>query len=294
MNSQLTSPLDITISSSPKSPAEPYKQINKDGKKSFQCLTPGCAKIFRYKSDMERHLLIHTKEKSIVCPYPSCNKSFKRPDALKNHMKTMHIENTVYRCTMPGCDYQFPTQASLRFHILKHQVIQQCATLSSDGEKIAFPWKRVLQWQKNWWNKYKATQDGASGLSMKDFENEFDFLEMLRKGGNSEPDNFWNNENFSCCSKDIADAFSVASFTPDELSNAQDFFDNICDQLAKENHELKKSLKEKDLVDGDENQESVSKKLKTSEFDFHQDEKPELDSGDFINYQNVISGNIEF
>jgi len=292
MNSLLTSPQNIIISSSPKSPAELYKQITNQGKKAFQCLTTGCGKIFRYKSDVERHLLIHTKEKSIICPYPSCKKSFKRPDALKNHMKTMHIENTVYRCTMPGCDYQFPTQASLRFHILKHQVIQQCATLSSEGDKIAFPWKRVLQWQKNWWNKYKATlsQESSAGLSLKDFANEFDFLELLRKR-NPESDNFWNNENFSCCSKDIADAFSVASFTPDELSNAQDFFDSICDQLAKENHELKKSLAvaEKNEVDAEIKetaQEAELFGLKSFEYDF-QHQKPEFDNQDFVSYQNI-------
>lgn len=186
---------------------------------------------------------------------------------------------------MPGCDYQFPTQASLRFHILKHQVIQQCATLSSENDKIAFPWKRVLQWQKNWWNKYKATlsQDG----NLKDFANEFDFLEMLR-GKGEESENFWNNENFSCCSKEIADAFSVASFTPDELSNAQEFFDSICDQLALENHELKKGMAAvngNEVVGGNEKVQDIAA-LKSLEFDFS-DRKPEFGSQEeFINYQN--------
>jgi len=132
-----------------------YKQILTEGKKALQCLSPGCEKIFKYKSDMDRHVLSHTKEKPIVCHYPSCNKNFKRPGALRSHIQIVHVENTVFACPIRGCNYEFQKKSTLQLHLLKHKVIQERAVNASEDDEISLPWKRLVQWEKDWWYKTK-------------------------------------------------------------------------------------------------------------------------------------------
>ncbi len=100
-----------------------YQQILFQGKKTFQCLHSGCEKIFKFKSDMERHVLSHTKEKPIICPYPSCNKSFKRQYSLRYHIETNHLESTELSCPL-GCPLKFSNRISLRLHLGKHEFIK--------------------------------------------------------------------------------------------------------------------------------------------------------------------------
>ena len=217
------------------------------GKKTFRCLSPGCEKTYRYKSDMERHVITHSKEKTIACPYPSCNKSFKRPYALRYHIQTNHIESTLFSCPL-GCHLKFRNRISLKYHVLKHEVIKMFALNSPEGQEISFPWKRVVQWERDWWNKHKPifAEGVQEQLSPEDSENfEIELLSFLRGNSRSRSGSFWNNENFSCCSKEIADAFSVASFDQSESFNDQSFFESMYDQLIKENRDLKKNLSDK-------------------------------------------------
>ena len=132
-----------------------YQQITTQGKKTFQCLNPACEKIFKYKSDVERHVISHTKEKPIVCPYPSCNKNFKRPYSLRYHIQTIHLESTSIPCPL-GCHFKFRNRISLKLHLCKREFIKDCALNSSEGQEISVPWKRPVQWQKDWWNKHNS------------------------------------------------------------------------------------------------------------------------------------------
>jgi len=82
-------------------------------------------------------------------------------------------------------------------------------------------------------------------LNFKDSESiERELLSLFR--GNSQPRSgrIWNNNSFSCCSKEIANAFSVASFDPTEFLNDQEIFESIYDKFTKENQELKRNLAE--------------------------------------------------
>jgi len=96
-----------------------YEEAIVDNKKGFRCLFPDCEKTFRFKSDMKRHILIHTKDRPYTCEYPSCRRNFKRPDALRIHMQT-HDQNCSYFCTEPGCEAQFSKLNALQYHQLKH------------------------------------------------------------------------------------------------------------------------------------------------------------------------------
>ena len=89
------------VSSSPESHLPAYEQITLDNKKSYKCLTEGRQKIFRFRSDMERHIIVHSNQKQFYCKYPGCDKRFKRPDSLKGHIK-MHEEGLL-ACDLPGC-----------------------------------------------------------------------------------------------------------------------------------------------------------------------------------------------
>ncbi len=68
---------------------------------------------------MERHVIIHSKDRPHICNFPNCNRSFKRPDALKNHLQT-HNEDFSFVCTVKGCNAQFHKKAALQYHLLKH------------------------------------------------------------------------------------------------------------------------------------------------------------------------------
>ena len=96
-------------------------------KQNFICKLPDCGKIFRYKSEILRHISTHSDFRPHPCPYDGCKKSFKRADALENHVRT-HTKETPFICTVAECSLKFTTKASLRYHILKHkdQKIYKC------------------------------------------------------------------------------------------------------------------------------------------------------------------------
>lgn len=102
---------------SPETPL--YEIITTENKKTYKCLAEKCGKVFRFRSDMERHKIVHTKNRPFACKFPSCGKSFKRPDALKNHLQT-HNEGFPYICSAPGCNLRFHKRSALQYHLLKH------------------------------------------------------------------------------------------------------------------------------------------------------------------------------
>ncbi len=231
-----------------------YQQISSQGKKAFQCLNPGCEKIFKYKSDAQRHLLVHTKEKSITCPYPSCDKAFKRPEALRSHIQVIHLENTTFSCPHPGCPLKFPKKSTLQLHLLKHIVIQKRALNASEDEEASVPWKRLVRWEKEWWHKVKAlfaqNSEGNQPFNLQNFGQDLDFLSAFG-GATPRPEDtisqfFKKNDSFSCFSRDFSDTFSVMSFEDGDNGSlspkTQDLIRSFLNQTAQENHELAKNL----------------------------------------------------
>jgi len=101
-------------------PKGQYEEIVINDKKIFICLIPGCAKRFKFQSEIKRHLTNHSEQRPFTCAFPDCGKSFKRPDALSNHFRT-HSKKSLFECPFPDCGSQFTTNSSLKYHLLKHQ-----------------------------------------------------------------------------------------------------------------------------------------------------------------------------
>jgi len=113
--SQPTEPIEFVEPSH----EEFHSEIIQDGKKSHACTFPGCGKIFKFKSEITRHLVIHFVDRPFVCPAEGCGKAFKRADALENHVR-IHTQDLPFQCDYPGCGLKFVTKSALRYHVLKH------------------------------------------------------------------------------------------------------------------------------------------------------------------------------
>ena len=125
-----------------------YKPILLQGKKAYQCRFPQCEKIFRFKSDMERHMIVHSDDKPFICPDPTCNKAFKRADALKNHIQS-HNNHYNYVCSFPGCNAQFRKKAILQYHLTKHLPSQNFSCSSPGCKETFLTFKNLRNHQRN-------------------------------------------------------------------------------------------------------------------------------------------------
>lgn len=95
------------------------KDYIQEDKKSFRCTFPNCGKVFKFKSEISRHTVIHFDSRPFPCPHEGCGKTFKRADALDTHMR-IHTKEMPFECEFPECDKKFTTKAALRYHLLKH------------------------------------------------------------------------------------------------------------------------------------------------------------------------------
>ena len=269
------SPLsDNTNLSSPGSNSQFYERVMVGDKKMFKCLSPGCGKTFKFKSDMERHVVIHTNTRPYACAHPSCGKTFKRPDALKSHMET-HNEEVHLECPVPGCKAQFQKKSALQYHLLKHQKpnhflcsFQGChQTFTSyndlkQHQKKDCQSKRASAATQKIEKKTTPVQEAdetfvfdISDDSSKDFENfswneeEEEELQIL----SSPTKKLHTNETGMRVPLQKTDSFDFSersSAGPLPEKDKQDyttsgFIQSICKQLLQENAKLKKELEDK-------------------------------------------------
>jgi len=180
-------------SQAPSPQTDPYRQIMFQGMKHFQCIVPNCQKMFRFKSDMERHLIVHSDSKPHACTYPGCNKTFKRLDALKNHVAS-HDDAVPSVCPYAGCGAHFNNKSSLQFHMIKHQAQIQNSQASTPKDQDPQAKKKASKPTKKLNTQEKVQPVGgdednlSSDDGFGDSEDEAECLERIkdRKGYQTE------------------------------------------------------------------------------------------------------------
>ncbi|XP_051946387.1 gastrula zinc finger protein XlCGF7.1-like [Xyrauchen texanus] len=110
------SPSDTDTNTEPS--ASPPSNRRKTRGKKFSCKL--CGVEFCRRSNMVRHMLIHTGESPYSCEL--CGRAFQRSDWLKSHVK-IHMgekRQREKRFVCDKCGMKFNTTASLQSHIWKH------------------------------------------------------------------------------------------------------------------------------------------------------------------------------
>ena len=98
-----------------------FHQALNDGQKSanhFNCLHPGCEKVFTRKSRLQAHMHIHNGTQPFKCPHPGCGKAFSEKQNLKIH-SVIHSDKRPFPCPLK-CGKSFRFKGNMLDHQRRH------------------------------------------------------------------------------------------------------------------------------------------------------------------------------
>ncbi|KAJ3192091.1 hypothetical protein HK101_007067 [Irineochytrium annulatum] len=84
----------------------------------YACIIPSCLGRFKKKSQLRKHLCIHSGTLPYPCPSDGCTKSFRAPSELKSHIASAHASEPRHSCGHDGCEgRRFDKWTDLQRHI---------------------------------------------------------------------------------------------------------------------------------------------------------------------------------
>lgn len=88
-----------------------------DADRRYKCPTCGVGHV--EKSNLAKHMLIHTGEKPFACPYPECGSRFRQQATLTAHVHA-HQGVKRFECKHEGCDFKCNHKNALNNHMETH------------------------------------------------------------------------------------------------------------------------------------------------------------------------------
>lgn len=97
------------------------RYVHSDGVRNLKCEV--CMRLFIDKSDLKKHMVVHSGTKPYTCPTPTCLKSFTHRHNMMEHCKIHDTDpaDRAHKCTF--CGSSFNRKSNLTKHLEKHGAI---------------------------------------------------------------------------------------------------------------------------------------------------------------------------